>query len=247
MTTQTTDQRARIATQVTVWGVVRIAAAALIAAAVIAQLVRTVSNGADQGWHMPTVVWNFFSFFTIESNVFAAVALVVAAVRGWTRDEDRDPRWLALLLAAVSTFMMITGVVYNLLLRGIELPQGQTVPWSNEVLHVIGPLLLLADVLFAPRRRALPWGAIGTIVMYPIVWAVYTLVRANLVTAPGTDQPWWYPYPFLNPHLQGGYGGVALYIVGIAAAFALVAWGIVAVGRRRGAAPAVGADEPITG
>ncbi|OCG76505.1 hypothetical protein A7J15_11965 [Microbacterium sediminis] len=217
----------------TTWSVLRIAAAALILAAAFAQLARTLRNAVDNDFHLPTSIANFFSFFTIESNLFAAIVLVIAAVRGWTRREDRDPAWLSIALAAVSTFMIITGIVYNLLLRGIELPQGQTVAWSNEVLHVVGPLFLLLDVLFAPRRRGLPWATIGIVVMYPIVWAVYTLVRANLITNQTTGDPWWYPYPFLNPHVQGGYGGVALYIVGIAAAFALVAWGIVAVGRRR--------------
>lgn len=226
-------ETAPTALRTTTWGILRLAAAALIAAAVVAQLARTLDNAVQADQHLPTVIWNFFSFFTVESNVFAAIVLVIAAARGWTAREQRDPAWLAIALAAVSTFMIITGVVYNLLLRGIELPQGQTVPWSNEVLHVIGPLFLLIDVLFAPRRRGLPWATIGIVVMYPIVWAVYTLVRANLVTNPGTGDPWWYPYPFLNPHLQGGYGGVALYIVGIAAGFALIAWGIVAIGRRR--------------
>lgn len=231
MATLTNPTRTPVRT--TAWSVLRIAAAALIAAAVIAQLMRTLENAVAQGFHLPTVTANFFSFFTIESNLFAAIVLVIAAVRTWTVREERDPAWLSIALAAVSTFMIITGIVYNLLLRGIELPQGDTVAWSNEVLHVIGPLFLLLDVLFAPRRRGLPWATVGIVVMYPIVWAVYTLVRANLITNPGTGDPWWYPYPFLNPHVQGGYGGVALYIVGIAAAFALVAWGVVAVGRRR--------------
>ncbi|WP_240482493.1 Pr6Pr family membrane protein [Microbacterium sediminis] len=231
MATLTSTTRTPVRT--TTWSVLRIAAAALILAAAFAQLARTLRNAVDNDFHLPTSIANFFSFFTIESNLFAAIVLVIAAVRGWTRREDRDPAWLSIALAAVSTFMIITGIVYNLLLRGIELPQGQTVAWSNEVLHVVGPLFLLLDVLFAPRRRGLPWATIGIVVMYPIVWAVYTLVRANLITNQTTGDPWWYPYPFLNPHVQGGYGGVALYIVGIAAAFALVAWGIVAVGRRR--------------
>lgn len=227
---QTAASRIRI--QLVTWGILRITAAVLILAAVVAQLARTTANAVENGQHLPTVIWNFFSFFTVESNVFAAIVLVIAAIRGWTAREERDPAWLAVALAAVSTFMIITGIVYNLLLRGIELPQGQTVPWSNEVLHVVGPLFLVLDVLFAPRRRGLPWAAIGIVVMYPIVWAVYTLVRANLVTNPGTGDPWWYPYPFLNPHVQDGYGGVAIYIVGIAIAFAVVASGVVAIGRR---------------
>ncbi|MFE7651250.1 Pr6Pr family membrane protein, partial [Streptomyces phaeoluteigriseus] len=112
---------------------------------------------------------------------------------------DPEPRWLAVLLMCASSYMIVTGVVYNTLLRGIALPQGATVAWSNEVLHVVIPLLMLLDVLVAPRRRALRWSAVAVAAVFPIVWVVYTLVRANLVVSPGTGEHWWYPYPFLNP------------------------------------------------
>ncbi len=85
--------------------------------------------------------------------------------------------------------MIVTGIVYNTLLRNVELPQGVTVPWSNEVLHVVIPLFLLADVLLAPRRRALGWSTIAVTAIFPLVWAVYTLIRANLIIAPATGQP----------------------------------------------------------
>jgi len=129
-------------------------------------------------------------------------------------------------------------LVYNILLRGVPLPQGVTVPWSNEVLHVVIPLFLLADLLFAPRRRALRWSAVAITTIFPIVWVVYTMIRANLVIAPATGNTWWYPYPFLDPHLvPGGYLGVAGYIVGIAIAIIGVACFVVWVGRRRGGSP----------
>lgn len=76
------------------------------------------------------------------------------------------------------------------------------------------------------------------VISWPILWVVYTLVRGELVVSPLTGDGWWYPYPFLNPHVQGGYLVVAFYVAGIAAAFTLVAWGVVAVGRRRDIAPA---------
>ncbi len=217
------------------WPYARLAGSALAIAAIIAQLVRSLGIAANAqtewGSHIPTVIANFFSFFTIESNVIAAVALALGAV--WalrTRDADAvEPRWLAVLLLCASTYMIVTGVVYNLLLRGIELPQGATVPWSNEVLHVVIPLVMLADVLFAPHRRRLGWGAVGIAAIFPIVWVVYTLLRANLVVAPATGEPWWYPYPFLDPHLPGAsYGTVAIYVVAIAVVIlgvaALVVW-----------------------
>lgn len=222
------------------WPYLRIAAALLAFAAIAAQLTRSIQNALDSptewGGHIPTVAANFLSFFTIESNLFAAIALVIAAIwalrhRSTTAPE---PRWLAVVLVCVSTYMIVTGIVYNTLLRGEVLPQGVTVPWSNEVLHVVIPLFLLLDVLLAPRRRALGWSTIAIAAVFPLVWAVYTLIRANLIIAPATGQPYWYPYPFLNPHhVPGGYLGVAGYIVGIAIAIIAVAAGVVWVGRRR--------------
>lgn len=224
------------------WPYLRIAAALLAFAAIAAQLTRSVQNALDSptewGGHIPTVASNFLSFFTIESNLLAGIVLAVAAVwalrhRGTT---DPEPRWLAVLLVCVSTYMIVTGIVYNTLLRNVELPQGVTVPWSNEVLHVVIPLFLLIDVLFAPRRRALGWSTIAITAIFPLAWAVYTLIRANLIIAPASGQPYWYPYPFLNPHtVPGGYLGVSGYIVGIAIAIIGVAALVVWVGRRRGA------------
>lgn len=145
-------------------------------------------------------------------------------------------------LASVTAYMLVTGVVYNTLLRGIELPQGTTVLWANEVLHVVGPLVLLLDLLLAPGRRGLRWSAVGAVLVFPVVWVVYTLVRGPWVTNPVTGASSWYPYPFLdpgNPALQpGGYAGVAVYVVGIALLIGGVAAAVVAVGRRR----AVGGD-----
>lgn len=225
----------------TYWPFVRLGVALLTFAAVIAQLTRTVQNAlsaeTDWGGHIPTVAANFLSFFTIESNVLAAVVLSIGAIYSLTcgRGNTKEPRWLATLLACVSTYMIVTGIVYNLLLRNVELPQGVTVPWSNEVLHVVVPVFLLLDVLVAPGRRGLPWSTIFVIVIYPVAWVAYTLIRANLIVAPATGDHWWYPYPFLDPHLvPGGYAGVAGYVVGIAAAIIGVAAFVVWIGRRRG-------------
>lgn len=118
------------------WPYIRLAAAALAAAAIVAQLVRTleIALAADTAWgaHLPTVFANFFSFFTILSNVLAAVVLAVGGIWGLThRDARVEPTWLATLLVCASTYMIVTGVVYNTLLRGIALPQGATVASST--------------------------------------------------------------------------------------------------------------------
>lgn len=221
------------------WPFVRAATAALALVAIVAQLERTVRNAqestTDWGSDVGTVVTNFLSFFTIQSNLAAAIVMAVAAVWAWTSGgrESVEPRWLATLLVCVTTYMIVTGVVYNLLLRGIALPQGVTVPWSNEVLHVVVPGLLLIDLLFAPKRRALPWSTAAIALGYPLVWVVYTMVRGPLVISPSTGNPWWYPYPFLDPNRPGGVTSVALYVVVIAIGIAATAAAVVGVGRLR--------------
>jgi hypothetical protein len=219
------------------WPYARLAAAVLIIAAVIGQLQLTLSNAmsAETEWgrHLPTVGANFLSFFTIQSNVLAAVVLAIAGV--WAlRQKDAvrvEPRWLATLLACAATYMIVTGIVYNVLLRGVQLPQGATLWWSNEVLNLVAPLFLLADVLFAPRQRALPWSTVVVAAVYPIAWVVYTLARSEFIIAPATGEHWWFPYPFLNWHEIGF--GIAAYIVGIAAAIIGIACFVVWVRRRR--------------
>lgn len=216
------------------WSLARVAVAALIAAAVLAQLVSTVSGAVDRERDLTTVIANFFSYFTILSNASAAVVLVMAGARFFARRRalETDPLALATALAWISTYMIVTGVVYNLLLRAVAL-QPETVGWSNEVMHVWGPLFLLLDVLVGPNRRRLPWVAAFGAAIFPIVWIVYTLLRAPLITNPTTGAPFWYPYPFLDP-ASHGWGSVIGYIVVIASGIVALAFGVVALGRARG-------------
>ena len=220
------------------WTALRAAAAVLGASAVITQAVVTFGGALAAKRDVGTTLVNFFSFFTILSNVLAIIVLTWAVIWFCTRgraDASPEPRSLGIALACATTYMVITGVVYNLLLRGIPLAQGHTVPWANEVLHVVVPLFLLLDLFLAPRRRCLGWGAIAAVLVFPLAWVVYTMVRGPLVTNPLTDAPYWYPYPFLDPNsaTTGGYLGVVAYILGIAVGIALVAAGVVAVSRTR--------------
>lgn len=213
--------------------ILRIVVAAGIVAAVIGQLTLSIGFWTSHGvTNIGVSVWNFFSFFTILSNVLAAVVLLIGAAFLVTRT-GLDPVWFTTARAAVATFMIITGVVYNVLLRTIELPQGTTLEWANEVFHVVAPAWMLLDWLLAPGRGALAWRRIVVILVFPLAWIAYTLVRGPLIHNELTDEPYWYPYPFLNPFLPGASGWtVAAYSVSIAAAMALVGLGVILVSRR---------------
>ncbi|MGW9020402.1 Pr6Pr family membrane protein [Leucobacter chromiiresistens] len=200
-------------------------AALLIAAAVVGQWAFSLSFEPDD---LGFFTVNFFSFFTILSNVAAAAALAIGA---WVTARGAGaPGWFWGVFGAVTTYMATTGVVYNTLLRGISLDQEATLGWSNEVLHLIGPILVVALWCVAPGRPALPWRHLALAAAFPLAWGAYTLLRGALVD--------WYPYPFTNPAQPGGYGAVALYLVAIAACIIGVDAAIVRVSRGRRAAGA---------
>lgn len=226
------------------WSVLRLAMGLLIAAAILAQAIVTIGSAVRGERDVGTTLANFFSYFTILSNTASVVVLLWAAIWYFRRGRDAsvEPFALALALASVSTYMIVTGVVYNTLLRGIELAQGTTVGWSNEVMHLVGPLFFLADLFLGPLRRQLAWRAIGAIVVFPVVWIVYTLIRALITTNPINGDPYWYPYPFLDPNGDRGYGGVVFYVVAIAIAISIFATLTIWVGRRRGALPETAAS-----
>jgi carbon starvation protein CstA len=217
----------------------RAVVALAIVAAISGQLVTSVAFWSERNpGILGTTLGNFFSFFTIQSNLAAAVTLAIGAVVLLQR-RNEDPRWFAVLLTSVATYMVTTGIVYNVLLRGIELDPGLTQPWSNEVVHAIAPAYLLLDRLFAPGNRPMPSKTIGVVVIFPLAWAAYTLIRAPLVTSPSAGTAGWYPYPFLDPRLSdNGYLSVAFYVLLIALVIAAVGLGLLWLSRRRnGVAP----------
>jgi hypothetical protein len=216
------------------FAIIRVAVAAAVVAAIVAQLAKSVENWTAAG---VTSIWinfvNFFSFFTIESNVASVVVLLIGAALLVTR-KGGDPQWFTILRATIVTYMVVTGIVYNLLLRNVELPQGTTVPWSNEILHVVAPVWMLLDWLFAPGRRELVWRTIWIVVVFPLVWVVYTLVRAPITFNEITGVSYWYPYPFLDPNISAnGYLSVAFYVILIAVVVGLAAAGVVWVSKRK--------------
>ena len=180
---------------------------------------------------------NFFSYFTVESNLFAAAVLLAGAVRP---SGGRPTPTADLVRGAAVVYLATTGVVYRVLLAAPAEEADADLAWADAVVHRVMPLALVGDWLVDPprtrltRRHALVWLA------YPAAFAAYSLARGRVVA--------WYPYPFLDPAAAGGYARVAANCAGIAVGVLLAAWGTLALGNaRRGAvAPALG-DRALPG
>ena len=102
------------------------------------------------------------------------------------------------------------------MLRGVDV---QTPDFANTVLHVIVPILMVAEWVLAPPTSRITLRHIGLWMIAPLAYLAYTLVRGPIVD--------WYPYPFLDPR-EGGYGAVVIGSLSVALAFflasAFVAW-----------------------
>lgn len=158
-------------------------------------------------------VLNFFSYFTNLSNLFAAFVLLLSVFSSSSASRDH-------VRYASTVNMTVVGLVFAVLLRNVDL--GALLPWVNFVLHYIMPVAVVLDWLVRPPVSRLKAKNILLAMVFPAAYLAYVVLRG---TSTG-----WYPYPFLNPSNVGGYGGVAMYALGIVGTFLLAGWALLAVG-----------------
>ena len=163
---------------------------------------------------------NFFSFFTIQSNLLGVAALFALVLVPRAR---RTALFDGARSAAV-LYMAITGVVFALLLSGLQQELQTSLEWVNFVVHKLMPVVLVADWLIDSPRHRLPRVAVLAWLAYPLAWLGYTLMRGE---AEG-----WYPYPFVDVS-ELGYGGVLGRSVVLAIGCALAGAALLWLGNRR--------------
>lgn len=193
--------------------VMRWSVAFLTALALMVQLVFLAA------WHQLDVV-NYFSYYTNLSNVLACIVLTFSGF--YIIRRRKSSLFDDMIRASMTLYMIITGIVYIVLLRDVEL--GLLMPWVNIVLHIITPLAVILDWIYQPPRTKFSLRQIGFWLIFPAAYLTYTLVRGSVVH--------WYPYPFLNPAGEQGYVGVAVYCIGILAVFIATALLLVFLGRQ---------------
>jgi hypothetical protein len=132
---------------------------------------------------------NFFSYFTIQSAIAAVVMFVLAALVAFRRSED--PPWLDVLRTLVTTYIIVSGIVFALMvIESSSRAYRIDVPWSDQLLHFWIPAFALLDWLFDPHKNRMRAHLIGWVVIYPLAWGAFTLIRGAQVG--------WYPYFFLD-------------------------------------------------
>lgn len=179
-------------------GVLRIVAGLLVLASIVTQITdQSLNNAFKPG--------EYFTYFTIQSCLINIVVLVAGGAYALRHASDTVLYTMARM--SIVAYAVVTAGVYNGLLRNIPREGYVGVQWPNEIIHVWIPLFIALDWLLSPGRPSLRWIGLRIVVIYPLAWLAFTLVR-GAVTG-------WYPYPFLKP--ETGWLSVAAYVVGISA------------------------------
>lgn len=156
-------------------------------------------------------LWTLFGYFTITTNLLVAL-LFTAIVTGWRA----APR----LVAGATLCIALVGVVYALLLRGLELAGGS--PLANVLLHLATPIMVPLFWLTCVKKGALTWREPLWWGAYPLAYFVYALVRGAMTGR--------YAYPFMDVNALGMvWVGVNAVVIG--AGFLAVGLGMVVVDR----------------
>lgn len=171
----------------------------------------------EQNGSITAALWAMLRFFTIIGNLLTCVILVSVAlgVRALAH-----PRWQA----GIMILMALIGVVYAVLLRGVETLSGPAAT-ANLLLHYIAPPAVAFYWLLCVPKGKLVYGDTVRWTLLPLAYLAYALTRAHFDGR--------YPYPFLNV-MQHGVQQVALSVALISLGFVVAGGVLVWIDRRLG-------------
>ena len=176
------------------------ALAALIALVAWAGLAAQLDSSFARTGSIGVIVWVMLRYFTILTNLLVAGLFTVLAFR--------RPGLSPSLQAGVTMAILLVGVVYGLLLRGLVELNGAA-KFADLLLHHATPILApLYWLAYAPkgalRRRD------------PLIWAVFPLAYFPYALARGALEGI-YAYPFVDVGQIGwARTGVNALVIGVA-------------------------------
>lgn len=156
-------------------------------AALLLQLWLTMQVTVAGGGSMLAGFATYLAYFTILTNILAAITLSVASRPGSAGSRGFFRR--ASVRSGITLSMLVVGIVYNLLLRGLWEPRGLQFV-ADVVLHDIMPVVFAGFWLLAVRGAGLEWRDLPRWLLYPAAYFACAMLRGSLTGR--------YPYPFID-------------------------------------------------
>jgi len=119
------------------------------------------------------VFFRYFAYFTITTNLLVAITCVMLLLAPNSRLGDFLGRQKT--LTATTSYIVVVGIIYNVLLRIIWKPEGLQLI-VNELLHAVIPILFLIYWLIFVRKDELKWNSIWPWLLYPIIYTIYVFI-----------------------------------------------------------------------
>lgn len=181
----------------------------------LAQLVLILMN---RRYSVPVTVIQFFSYFTILSNILVAMCFSFRSI-----GRDRSQFWQrADTQGAIAVYIMVVGIVYNVVLRFLWAPTGAQ-KMVDELLHLVMPLYYLSYWTFFAPKHGIQWRDATRWLVFPFFYLAYVLVRGAITNL--------YPYPFLDAYNQG-YQKVLVSSLVILLLFLLLSLALIAAAKK---------------
>jgi hypothetical protein len=176
----------------------------------------------DLGFFSGRADWWILNYYTLLSNIACGVffAMAHSASERALKRGEKDFSWHPRLEGLFVFMIAVTGVIYATMLAPEDIAEGKFLTFHNLVLHYIGPAMVVLDwLMFSPKGRFRPGDPLLWL-LAPLGYFGYILVRSTFAGPIGTtDSP--FPYGFIDPAVQGGWGemfwGVARIAIGMAA------------------------------
>jgi hypothetical protein len=134
----------------------------------------------------------FFSFFTILTNALAAIyftSRVTTRTAGKVNFFDKPG-----VLTAITVYITIVGIVYQVVLRHIWEPTGLQM-LVDELLHSVMPIFVIVFWFLYEAKGALMWSQVRLWMIYPVGYLIFILGRGYMSG--------FYPYPFMDVSALG--------------------------------------------
>lgn len=162
---------------------------------------------------------NFYVYFTNLSNYICVFVMLAELAQTAKKNNDSYTSAFPILKFMGVLMIMLTFLVFNgLLAKDRTLEQNLTV--SSTLLHVVLPLMYVADWFLFYERRTIKWYVPLLSVSVPLAYAVFVFIRAWIINGEGEVV---YPYFFLDVN-NIGWNGVMVWIGIIFVAFVIMGY-----------------------
>jgi len=137
-------------------------------------------------------IFRFFGYFTIDTNILCALFLTFIALQS----NSQLGRFFrkATTATALTVYITIVGITYNILLRNTWNPQGMQ-KIVDELLHSVIPVYFILFWFIFVHSQDLKWKNAFPWLIYPILYMVYAIILGGITK--------FYPYPFVDVNELG--------------------------------------------